>query len=141
MDMKQQQVFESLIGKQQQILLATQVVKMILKCAPIPRCSFPSRRRWSLESKLIATCGEFDGRLRRQTLDSNLVSTGFKLVDAWGKFVVTSGRLNIRDCFSSLLDSIRTSVPVAGLTMCSTRLAAGCNNALLRVPSVPPAAG
>ncbi|KAG8094527.1 hypothetical protein GUJ93_ZPchr0012g22003 [Zizania palustris] len=30
-DMKEQDVFESLIGKQQQILLATQVVKMILK--------------------------------------------------------------------------------------------------------------
>lgn len=33
MDMKKQRVFESLIGKQQQMLLATQVVKMILKCA------------------------------------------------------------------------------------------------------------
>ena len=31
-DMKTQRVFESLIGKQQQMLLATQVVKMILKC-------------------------------------------------------------------------------------------------------------
>merc|ERR1711974_160834 len=31
MDMKAQRVFETLIGKQQQILLATQVVKMILK--------------------------------------------------------------------------------------------------------------
>jgi T-complex protein 1 subunit epsilon len=30
-DMKQQRVFETLIGKQQQILLATQLVKMILK--------------------------------------------------------------------------------------------------------------
>jgi chaperonin GroEL (HSP60 family) len=30
-DMRQQQVFETLIGKKQQILLATQVVKMILK--------------------------------------------------------------------------------------------------------------
>eukprot|EP00456_Euglypha_rotunda_P028054 TRINITY_DN2231_c0_g1_i11.p1 TRINITY_DN2231_c0_g1~~TRINITY_DN2231_c0_g1_i11.p1 ORF type:complete len:149 (+),score=32.97 TRINITY_DN2231_c0_g1_i11:169-615(+) len=30
-DMKSQRVFETLIGKQQQILLATQVVKMILK--------------------------------------------------------------------------------------------------------------
>jgi len=30
-DMKEQNVFETLIGKQQQILLATQVVKMILK--------------------------------------------------------------------------------------------------------------
>ena len=30
-DMKQQKVFETLIGKQQQLLLATQVVKMILK--------------------------------------------------------------------------------------------------------------
>lgn len=30
-DMKEQAVFESLIGKQQQIQLATQVVKMILK--------------------------------------------------------------------------------------------------------------
>jgi T-complex protein 1 subunit epsilon len=30
-DMKSQGVYESLIGKQQQILLATQVVKMILK--------------------------------------------------------------------------------------------------------------
>jgi T-complex protein 1 subunit epsilon len=30
-DMKEQNVFEALIGKQQQILLATQVVKMILK--------------------------------------------------------------------------------------------------------------
>ena len=30
-DMKKQRVFESLIGKQQQMLLATQVVKMILK--------------------------------------------------------------------------------------------------------------
>ena len=30
-DMRQQSVYESLIGKQQQILLATQVVKMILK--------------------------------------------------------------------------------------------------------------
>lgn len=29
--MKKQRVFESLIGKQQQMLLATQVVKMILK--------------------------------------------------------------------------------------------------------------
>jgi T-complex protein 1 subunit epsilon len=29
--MKEQYVFETLIGKQQQILLATQVVKMILK--------------------------------------------------------------------------------------------------------------
>jgi len=29
--MKEQNVFETLIGKQQQILLATQVVKMILK--------------------------------------------------------------------------------------------------------------
>lgn len=36
MDMKKQQVFESLIGKQQQILLATQVVKMILKCVCFP---------------------------------------------------------------------------------------------------------
>ncbi len=31
MDMKQQKVFETLIGKQQQLLLATQLVKMILK--------------------------------------------------------------------------------------------------------------
>lgn len=30
-DMKQQHVIETLIGKKQQILLATQVVKMILK--------------------------------------------------------------------------------------------------------------
>lgn len=30
-DMHEQNVFETLIGKQQQILLATQVVKMILK--------------------------------------------------------------------------------------------------------------
>jgi T-complex protein 1 subunit epsilon len=30
-DMREQGVFETLIGKQQQILLATQVVKMILK--------------------------------------------------------------------------------------------------------------
>jgi len=30
-DMKEQQVFETLIGKQQSYLLATQVVKMILK--------------------------------------------------------------------------------------------------------------
>jgi T-complex protein 1 subunit epsilon len=30
-DMKEQKVFETLIGKQQQMLLATQVVKMILK--------------------------------------------------------------------------------------------------------------
>ena len=30
-DMKEQNVFETLIGKQQQLLLATQVVKMILK--------------------------------------------------------------------------------------------------------------
>lgn len=30
-DMKQQRVFETLIGKQQQFLLATQLVKMILK--------------------------------------------------------------------------------------------------------------
>jgi T-complex protein 1 subunit epsilon len=30
-DMKEQLVFETLIGKQQQLLLATQVVKMILK--------------------------------------------------------------------------------------------------------------
>ncbi|KAI4378670.1 hypothetical protein MLD38_016117 [Melastoma candidum] len=30
-DMRKQNVFETLIGKQQQILLATQVVKMILK--------------------------------------------------------------------------------------------------------------
>ena len=30
-DMKEQNVFETLIGKQQQMLLATQVVKMILK--------------------------------------------------------------------------------------------------------------
>ncbi|KAH6555134.1 hypothetical protein KP509_1Z279400 [Ceratopteris richardii] len=30
-DMKEQNVFETLIGKQQQIFLATQVVKMILK--------------------------------------------------------------------------------------------------------------
>lgn len=30
-DMKQQHVVETLIGKKQQILLATQVVKMILK--------------------------------------------------------------------------------------------------------------
>ena len=30
-DMKEQKVFETLIGKQQQILLATQVVRMILK--------------------------------------------------------------------------------------------------------------
>ena len=30
-DMKQQKVFETLIGKQQQVQLATQVVKMILK--------------------------------------------------------------------------------------------------------------
>lgn len=29
--MREQNVFETLIGKQQQILLATQVVKMILK--------------------------------------------------------------------------------------------------------------
>jgi len=31
LDMKQQRVFETLIGKQQQFLLATQLVKMILK--------------------------------------------------------------------------------------------------------------
>jgi len=31
MDMRQQKVFETLIGKQQQFLLATQLVKMILK--------------------------------------------------------------------------------------------------------------
>jgi len=30
-DMKEQRVFDSLLGKQQQLLLATQVVKMILK--------------------------------------------------------------------------------------------------------------
>lgn len=30
-DMREQNVFETLIGKQQKILLATQVVKMILK--------------------------------------------------------------------------------------------------------------
>ena len=30
-DMRKQNVFETLIGKQQQVLLATQVVKMILK--------------------------------------------------------------------------------------------------------------
>jgi len=30
-DMRKQQVFETLIGKKQQLLLATQVVKMILK--------------------------------------------------------------------------------------------------------------
>lgn len=30
-DMKEQGIFETLIGKQQQLLLATQVVKMILK--------------------------------------------------------------------------------------------------------------
>ena len=30
-DMKAQKVFETLIGKQQQIMLATQVVRMILK--------------------------------------------------------------------------------------------------------------
>jgi len=30
-DMKEQKVFETLIGKQQQLQLATQVVKMILK--------------------------------------------------------------------------------------------------------------
>lgn len=30
-DMREQNVFETLIGKQQQILLSTQVVKMILK--------------------------------------------------------------------------------------------------------------
>jgi T-complex protein 1 subunit epsilon len=30
-DMKEQKVFETLIGKQQQMLLATQVVRMILK--------------------------------------------------------------------------------------------------------------
>lgn len=30
-DMREQNVFETLIGKQQQLLLATQVVKMILK--------------------------------------------------------------------------------------------------------------
>lgn len=30
-NMREQNVFETLIGKQQQILLATQVVKMILK--------------------------------------------------------------------------------------------------------------
>lgn len=30
-DMKEQNVFETLIGKKQQLLLATQVVKMILK--------------------------------------------------------------------------------------------------------------
>ena len=30
-DMKAQKVFETLIGKQQQLLLATQVVRMILK--------------------------------------------------------------------------------------------------------------
>jgi len=33
--MKEQNVFETLIGKQQQILLATQVVKMILKIADV----------------------------------------------------------------------------------------------------------
>ena len=31
MDMKQQRVFETLVGKQQQFLLATQMVRMILK--------------------------------------------------------------------------------------------------------------
>jgi len=31
LDMKEQHVFETLIGKQQQLLLATQMVRMILK--------------------------------------------------------------------------------------------------------------
>ena len=34
-DMKSQKVFETLIGKQQQIMLATQVVRMILKIADV----------------------------------------------------------------------------------------------------------
>ena len=44
-DMKEQNVFETLIGKQQQILLATQVVKMILK---IDDVISPSEYWWSL---------------------------------------------------------------------------------------------
>jgi T-complex protein 1 subunit epsilon len=31
MDMREQKVFETLIGKQQQLLLATQLVKLVLK--------------------------------------------------------------------------------------------------------------
>ena len=49
-DMKRQKVFETLIGEQQQVQLATQVVKMILKIddvimcgayAGTPRCLHP----------------------------------------------------------------------------------------------------
>jgi hypothetical protein len=38
MDMSVQKVFETLIGKQQQLMLATQVVKMILKVRQLRIC-------------------------------------------------------------------------------------------------------
>ncbi|KAE9454170.1 hypothetical protein C3L33_13921, partial [Rhododendron williamsianum] len=46
-DMREQTIFETLIGKQQQILLATQVVKMILK---IDNVISPSEHRYTSES-------------------------------------------------------------------------------------------
>jgi chaperonin GroEL (HSP60 family) len=38
-DMRQQNVFETLIGKKQQLMLATQVCKMILKARPAVACA------------------------------------------------------------------------------------------------------
>lgn len=57
MDMKKQGVFESLIGKQQQILLATQVVKMILKCAALlcPSLPVPRQSRFSRSNPSACT--------------------------------------------------------------------------------------
>lgn len=49
-DMREQNVFETLIGKQQQILLATQVVKMILK---IDDVISPSEYWFILRSKFL----------------------------------------------------------------------------------------
>merc|ERR1712205_78113 len=44
-DMKEQKVFETLIGKQQQILLASQVVRMILKIDDVIMPGEVSHRR------------------------------------------------------------------------------------------------
>lgn len=54
-DMREQNVFETLIGKQQQILLATQVVKMILK---IDDVITPSEY-WLIWYGLTTFCPEF----------------------------------------------------------------------------------
>ena len=58
--MKEQNVFETLIGKQQQILLATQVVKMILKIDDVisPSEYWQKERTTMLDDSLVGSIAD-----------------------------------------------------------------------------------